>query len=165
MVLTPLDIQNKEFKKVLRGYSEEEVNVFMARILKDYEQMYKENLELKEKNKQLSTTLEQYKNMEETINKTLVIAQQTAEEIKANTMKECELAEKEYQLRLQEMRAEAEKKLEEIKKEYQMTLEKAQSLKVQLKSYLLAHLELLEKENWGQDQSKDQNLTTEDSVV
>lgn len=161
MVLTPLDIQNKEFRRVLRGYSEEEVNVFMSRILRDYEQMFKENQELKEENKQLSSALEQYKTLEDTLNKTLIIAQQTAEEVKENALKECELTQKEYELKLQEMRVEAEQKLEQLKEEYQIALEKAQSLKVQLKSYLLAHLELLEKENWG----KDHNLTTEDSVV
>ena len=77
MVLTPLDIQNKQFRKVLRGYSEEEVNVFMSRILRDYEQMFKENQELKEENKKLGSALEQYKTLEDTLNKTLLIAQQT----------------------------------------------------------------------------------------
>jgi cell division initiation protein len=161
MVLTPLDIQNKEFRKVLRGYSEEEVNVFMSRILRDYEQMYKENQELKEENKQLNSSLAQYKILEETLNKTLIVAQQTAEEVKENALKECELIQKENQLRLQEMQKEAEDSLKRIKEEYQMSLEKAQSLKVQLKSYLLTHLELLENENWG----KESSLTTEDNVV
>ncbi|HHU32928.1 MAG: DivIVA domain-containing protein [Zhaonellaceae bacterium] len=161
MVLTPLDIQNKQFRKVLRGYSEEEVNVFMSRILRDYEQMFKENQELKEENKKLGSALEQYKTLEDTLNKTLLIAQQTAEEVKENALKECELVQKEHQLRLQEMQAEAEKKLTRLKDEYQVALEKARSLKVQLKSYLLAHLELLEKDNWAEEA----DLTTEDSVV
>ena len=155
MVLTPLDIQNKEFRKVLRGYSEEEVNVFMSRILRDYEQMFKENQELKEEVKKLSADLDNYKKLEDTLNKTLILAQQTAEEMKENVEKECELLQKENQLRLLEMQKAAEKNLYQIQEEYKIFREKAQSFKVQLKSYFLAHLEMLENEQWGE-----QDLTT-----
>ena len=67
----------------------------MSRILRDYEQMFKENQELKRKI-EIGSALEQYKTLEDTLNKTLLIAQQTAEEVKENALKECELR-KEHQ--------------------------------------------------------------------
>ena len=48
-MITPLDIQNKEFKKTIRGHKESEVDQFLDDIIKDHENLYKENLELKDK--------------------------------------------------------------------------------------------------------------------
>ena len=48
-MITPLDIQNKEFKKSFRGYKESEVDQFLDEIIEDYEKLYKENIELKDK--------------------------------------------------------------------------------------------------------------------
>ena len=42
MKITPLDINNKEFKKVLRGYSPEEVDEFLDEVVESYEELYKE---------------------------------------------------------------------------------------------------------------------------
>jgi len=47
-MLTPLDIHNKEFKRSFRGYNEEDVDEFLDRVIKDYELLYRENIELKE---------------------------------------------------------------------------------------------------------------------
>ena len=49
MKLTPMDINNKEFKKIIRGYNPEEVDEFLDKIVEDYEALYKENANLKEK--------------------------------------------------------------------------------------------------------------------
>ena len=49
-MLTPLEIENKTFnKQVVNGYSTNEVHEFMTTLLKDYEQLYKENIEYKDK--------------------------------------------------------------------------------------------------------------------
>ena len=39
MKLTPMDINNKEFKKVIRGYSAEEVDEFLDEIVENYEEI------------------------------------------------------------------------------------------------------------------------------
>ena len=49
MKLTPMDINNKEFKRGLRGYNAEEVDEFLDEVVENYEEMYKENSNLKEK--------------------------------------------------------------------------------------------------------------------
>ena len=48
-MITPMDIENKEFKKTFRGYNEEEVDEFLDAVKEDYENLYRENLDLKEK--------------------------------------------------------------------------------------------------------------------
>ncbi len=47
-MLTPLDIQNAAFHRAWRGYNEQEVDDFLDRVFLEYEQLYRENLELKE---------------------------------------------------------------------------------------------------------------------
>ena len=47
MKLTPMDINNKEFKKGIRGYSVEEVDEFLDEVVENYEEVYKENSRLK----------------------------------------------------------------------------------------------------------------------
>ena len=43
-MLTPADIENKEFKKEMRGYNITEVNIFLKEVAMSYEKIYQENL-------------------------------------------------------------------------------------------------------------------------
>ena len=90
-MLTPMDIHNKEFKKGFRGYAEEDVDAFMESLAADYEKVYREYCELKERCESLQDKLSQYEKMEATMNSTLMLAQQTAENVKVAARKEAEL--------------------------------------------------------------------------
>ena len=48
-MIAPIEIENKEFKKGIMGYKEEEVDEFLDLVKEDYEQLYRENADLKEK--------------------------------------------------------------------------------------------------------------------
>lgn len=148
MVLTPLDIQNKEFRKVFRGYCQDEVNMFLSRVLKDYEQMYKENQELKEEVEKLQAELEHYHKIEDTLNKTLVMAQQASEEMKENTVKECELLRKENELQIQNALNQAQAKIKALHDEYEQLLRQAEGFKTRLKTELRTYLEMLEEKRF-----------------
>lgn len=82
-MLTPLEIENKKFsKQMVNGYNVEEVDEFLDLVTADYEKMYKENTEYREKIEQLNEDLVHYKNIESTLQSTLLMAQSTAEEVK-----------------------------------------------------------------------------------
>lgn len=91
MRLTSMDINNKEFKKSLRGYDQVEVDEFLDQISESYETLYKENSTLKEKIAVLNEKLEHYAKIEETIQNTLILAQNAAEQAKESAKKEAEL--------------------------------------------------------------------------
>ncbi|MDD3225527.1 MAG: DivIVA domain-containing protein [Clostridium sp.] len=91
MKLTSMDINNKDFKKVLRGYDQDEVDEFLDKISEDYEKVYKENSSMKEKVVILNEKLQHYAKLEETIQNTLVLAQNAAEQAKKSANKEAEL--------------------------------------------------------------------------
>ena len=82
-MITPLDIENKKFsKRALNGYSTEEVDDFLDELTIDYEKIYKEVSDTKKTVEKLNLELSKYKQMETTLQNTLVMAQTTADEIK-----------------------------------------------------------------------------------
>lgn len=142
-MLTPLDIHNKEFKKNFRGYSETEVDEFLDKVIKDYEQLYRENIELKETIERVSSKLEHYQQMENTLHSTLVIAQETAEEVKLNAKKETELLTKEAEIRAQKMVEEAMFKVRRMTGEYEELQKQAQVFRMRMRTLLQAQMEML----------------------
>ena len=82
-MITPLDIENKKFnKQMMNGYNVEEVDAFLDEVLEDYEKNYKEVAAMTSKVDELNNNLSHYKNIETTLQNTLVMAQTTAEEVK-----------------------------------------------------------------------------------
>ncbi|MEQ8199781.1 MAG: DivIVA domain-containing protein, partial [Clostridiaceae bacterium] len=71
MKITPMDINNKEFKKGIRGYNTEEVDEFLDEVVDNFEEVYKENSHLKEKIAVLNEKLDHYSKIENTIQNTL----------------------------------------------------------------------------------------------
>lgn len=82
-MLTPLDIQNKTFKKKMGGYERSDVDEFFSLIYDEYDKLYTENAALRDKVNALADAVKQYKTMEDTLQETLVIAQKTGEDVKA----------------------------------------------------------------------------------
>ncbi len=118
-MITPLDIENKEFKKALKGYKENEVNIFIDEIKRDYENLYKENIELKDKLNALTEQIKRYKTLEETLKETLIVAQQTAEEVNASAQRKSALIIDEAHHQAKKIVEEANNDVIKIKKEYE----------------------------------------------
>ena len=68
-MFTPLDLKNKTFTKGFRGYETEEVDKFFVQVVKDFERLYQDNIELKETVERVSAKLEYYQQMEATMQK------------------------------------------------------------------------------------------------
>ncbi|SMP46795.1 DivIVA domain-containing protein [Anoxynatronum buryatiense] len=142
-MITPLDIQNKEFKKSVRGYNESEVDAFLDQVMADYEQLFKENMELKEQLERDSKQVEKYKQMEETLKETLVVAQSSAEELRSNALKKADLLVEEAEMRAKEIVASARRELERIHAHQDEVLQQIQIFKTRFKTLLQAQLETI----------------------
>jgi cell division initiation protein len=145
-VLTPLDIHNKKFKKEFRGYDPAEVDQVMAEAAKTLERLLQDNMDLKENVERLTTKLEHYQHMETTLHSTLVIAQETAEEVKLNAKRECELMMKEMEVRGQKMLDDAAAKVRRMNVEYEELRKQGQVFRIRQKTLLTAQLEMLKKD-------------------
>lgn len=142
-MLTPLDIQNKEFKRGVRGYKESEVDAFLDEIMIDYEKMFKENIELKDKIAMLNDQIKQYNKLEETLQNTLVVAQSTAEEVKLSARKNAELIIKEAEENAKKIIDEAKKEALKIREEYESLIKDMLVFKTRFKTLLQSQLESL----------------------
>ena len=97
-MLTPLDLNGKTFSKSFRGYDTDEVNQFFSKVSKEYERLYQDNVELKDSVERVSAKLEYYQRMESTMQSTLVVAQEAADEVKKNSQQKAEVLTKETEL-------------------------------------------------------------------
>lgn len=135
-MITPLDIESKEFKKAIRGYSENEVDQFLDQIKQDYEILYRENIELRDKIKAVSDQLSRYKTIEETLKQTLIVAQQTAEEVNLNAHKKSEIINEQAEIAAKKIIEDANNQVIEIKKEYENLRKEAAVFKGRFKNLL-----------------------------
>ena len=109
-MITPLDIDNKRFsKQMMNGYSVEEVDDFLDELTVDYEKIYKQSTESNTKIESLMQELEKYKNIESTLQNTLIMAQSTADEIKKVAKQEADQLIREAQGKAKEATMEIEK--------------------------------------------------------
>lgn len=147
-MLTPLDIENKKFsKQIMNGYNVEEVDDFLDEIGVDFAKKQKEVNEASKKIEELNASLEHYKNIEETLQNTLLMAQSTAEEVKniakqkadqivndakATTQKEVDYLQNQILLK--------KKELEDLQKQFDI-------YKAKMESLLISQLELIKEIN------------------
>ena len=152
-MLTPLDIENKKFSKQrINGYSVEEVDDFLDELTVDYGKAYKESTEAKKKIDELTQSLAHYKNIEETLQSTLVMAQSTAEEVKSVARQQAEQivkdakgnAQKEADSLVQEISLK-KKELDDLKKQFDV-------YKAKMEALLISQLELLKDINKEEDE-------------
>lgn len=161
-MITPLDIQNKEFKRSLRGYATKEVDIFLDNINRDYEDLYKENIELKDKIGMLTDQIRQYNNLEETLKSTLVLAQSTADDVTGSARKKAELIIEESQLRAQNLIREAMEEVRDINMEYESLNREMFVFKTKYKSFIQAQLMSIEEFYQDYDQKSDIEDTYKD---
>lgn len=107
-MITPMDIHNKTFTKAVRGYAPEEVNGFLDELVSDYERIYREHREMEEKMDTLKTKLANYEKIEATMSNTLIMAQETAENVKKAAQKEADLVIAEAKTQARQILAESE---------------------------------------------------------
>lgn len=170
MPLTPLDIHNKEFRHSFRGYDEDEVNEFLDQVIKDYEALIRENKDLQNQVKSLQERLDHFSNIEDTLSKTIIVAQEAADEVKNNSKKEAQLIIREAEKNADRIINEALVKSGKIALEIEELKKQASIYRMRFRTLLEAQLELLNAENWdsleGKDEDeKNQRFKTIDSAI
>ncbi|HHU30118.1 MAG: DivIVA domain-containing protein [Bacillota bacterium] len=156
MPLTPIDIQNKEFSRSIRGLSPSEVEEFLNQVANDFEELIKENIAAKEQIAQLKEKINHYQKLEETLHNAIVVAQETAEDVKRSATKEAELIRREAEKEAARIIEEARYKASRILTEHEEVYKQAQIYKMRFRSLVEAQLAALEMEDW---------LTVEDEDV
>lgn len=138
MKITPRDIHNQEFKRSLRGYDMDEVDSFLQQIADELETLLSDNAQLKDEIKELKLRMEEYKNKDELLEKTLLAAQQATEQMKEASRKEVDAASK-------AAKADAAKIIEDARVELTETSQRIRDLKRYRYDFIIQYKALLDR--------------------
>jgi len=116
-MITPLDIQNKEFSKSVNGYKKDDVDGFLDLLTVDMEKLINENISLKTENARVTSELEKYKGSEGTVLETLEAAKALMGEISASAEKRAEILLKNAELDAELIRREAKESVDRLNEE------------------------------------------------
>ena len=135
MKITPLDIQQREFKGRLRGYDREEVQAFLRSVSQSVEEMFKENVVLKERADKLYQEVAELRKKEAGLNDLLVTTQAMTETLKETARKEADLILREAEMKAEDLLKSAhvdfrtlQRDILDLRKERMLALEKLRSM-------------------------------------
>jgi cell division initiation protein len=144
--ITPIDIQHKTFKKALQGYDRAEVDQFLDEVIETLEDEAHHRAALEADVADLKERISHFKTMEESLQNTLLLAQRTADEVKASAHKEADLIREQARLQGEREIASYNDSISEVRREQQRAIEASEKARSELRSLLMTHLSLLEKE-------------------
>jgi cell division initiation protein len=144
MRITPLDIQQKQFPMKFRGFDVEEVYAFLEVIREEMEELLRENASLKENVQRSESQIKGYRDMEATLQETLMTAQQMVEDYKTNARKEAELVVKEAELKAEGLVREAQENVIKIHEDIVDLKGIRRHFKEELKRLIDSHMRMLE---------------------
>jgi len=144
MALTPMEIHNKDFPRKFRGYDPDEVDQFLDMIVEDFEKLYKENIDNKEKYRLAKEKLDIYIAIEETLKETLVTAQKTAEDVVSNAQNKAELILRETEAEAFRLMQQGNERLLEKRIEQEELQKQLDVFRIRFKKLLEAEIEILE---------------------
>lgn len=156
-MLTPADIEKKEFKKEMRGYSISDVNNFMQEVALCYEKIYQENLAAMDRIGMLTDAVKQYKSMEDTLKNALSVAKGAGDEIRSNAHDQAQVIIKDAETKAGEIINGAAQEVASINYRYEEMKRSIEVFKAKVVSLLNSQLETIK-------QYSDINIDT-DSVI
>lgn len=147
-MLTPVEIQNRVFKSGGLGYDKKDVDSFMKEVVDSYEMLYREKMELMDRVNVLNDGLQNYKTIEKTMQKALLLAQKTADETQETALRNAHAIEKEAMTKAEIIISDAKHELERIHQKTVQLCQQYEKYKVQFKNLAAAQIELLETESF-----------------
>ena len=144
-MLTPVDVQNKVFKGGI-GFDKKDVEAFMEELSSDYSDLYRSNVELKDKVATLNESLQHYRTIEESVQKSLTISEKAAEETINAAQDKARQINIEAELKAEAILADAKDELEKTQAEIFRLQNQHQQFVTQFKKILNAQLQLCEGE-------------------
>ncbi len=147
-MITPIELQSKTFKTGL-GYDKKEVENFLNNLLVDYETLYKDNMELKDKLNVLNEGIHYYKTIEKTLQKALVLAEKTAEDTREAAIKQARAIENDAKGKAQLIVADANNELQRIQQQTIQIIMQYDAYKAQFKHLASAQCEFLESDSFN----------------
>ena len=148
MAITPNDIHNKDFSTKFKGFDPEEVNDFLDEVKKELEQLIRDNKDLEKRVKFNEEKVEYFNSIQETLNKSILVAQEAADRLRENARKDAEIIVFEAEKAAQAMLKEAAEKATEINRETDLIKKETRIFRQRLQILTQTQLEMIKNEEW-----------------
>ena len=157
MKITPLDIQQQQFKIRFRGFDIREVDAFLEQMADAFEMLQKGKLGLSEEARRLSLEIQGYKKREETFKRALLNSQKVLDQMKDNARKSAELIIAEAEVKAERILNKAHNRLAQLHEDIAELKRQRTQIEVQISSIIEAHSRLLEIGKEGMKESDEED--------
>lgn len=155
MSLTPMDIHNKQFDKKMRGYDEDQVDSFLDRVVDAYGDVLDKNVDLKNENvelkneiKELKAKVDKYDKIKDSLNQSLISAQENADEIKQRAHQQANDILAEAKTAASSKEKDLKSQYETLSNDYELLKGKVSDFRDQTKKLLQDQLKELDDTDW-----------------
>ena len=143
MKVTPLDIKKQRFKIKVRGYDTDEVETFLEMVADEYETILNDRNRIGEEYTKSKTQLQDYQQVEKTLQDTLMNAQETVSQSRENSKREANILVREAELKAERVLDEAREKLDRMRNDLLILRAQKESFAKRLKHLLESQIELI----------------------
>ncbi len=144
MKITPLDIQQQQFKTRFRGFDIREVDAFLEQMAETFETLQKTNQSLSDEVRRLELEIQGYRKREETFKRALLNSQKVLDQMKDNARKSAELIIAEAEVKAEKILNKAHNRLAQLHEDISELKRQRTQIEVQISSIIEAHSRLLE---------------------
>jgi cell division initiation protein len=161
MKITPLDIQQQQFKTRFRGFDIREVDAFLEQMAETFETLQKTNQNLSDEVRRLELEIQGYRKREETFKRALLNSQKVLDQMKDNARKSAELIIAEAEVKAEKVLNKAHNRLAQLHEDISELKRQRTQIEVQISSIIEAHSRLLEigKEGIKESDEEDDKIT------
>ena len=144
MKMTPLDIQQQQFKTRFRGFDIREVDAFLEQVASAFETLHGETEDSQEEIRRLELEIQGYKKREDTFKRALLNSQKVLDQMKENAHKSAELIIAESEVKAEKILNKAHNRLAQLHEDIAELKRQRTQIEVQISSVIEAHARLLE---------------------
>ena len=169
MNITPLEIRKQEFKKAMRGFDREEVLAFLDMVSMEFENCIRENALLNERVGNADVQLKKYRDIESTLQETLLSAQRAREETITSAKKQAELIIREAEIKASSIVEDGRADISRLTSEFAALKTQKDAFVARFKAVLQGQLELLDQTSFPEesaviDKSQPDDFTDSDGT-
>ena len=151
MKMTPLEIQQQQFKVRLRGFDVREVDHFLERVADSVADLREESKQLYEEQRRLKMELQGYKEREETFKRAMFNSQTVLEQMKDNARKSADIIIADAETKAEKILNRAHSRLSQLHEDIAELKRQRIQIEVQLRAVIEAHTKLLDIGKEGAD--------------
>ncbi|MCB9654346.1 MAG: DivIVA domain-containing protein [Deltaproteobacteria bacterium] len=144
MKLTPLDIQQQQFRTAFWGFDVKEVDAFLDVLANDVEELIRENRSLRDDLRRRDVELHEHRERERTLKETMVTATRITEDIKQNARKEAEIVIAQAESQAEQIIQNAHTRLVRVMEDIEELRRQKAQFEIGLRSTIATHTKLLD---------------------